>query len=291
MQESNLLYNAKEVYKADVDFLNPSTLARITSFLRITPDFFLGGVQKGGTTSLYAALCQHPQIIPAKFKEVFYYGNSSNYKNGLSYYKQFFATSRYKKSLEGKIGKHALTLDASTNTFDSKEAPGRILKDNPDAKIIFILRNPGDRAFSHYKMGVQREWELADFEKALELEEKRIEDGKTNSLSDKNHNYAYYRLGYKSRGIYVEYLKNWMSIFPNKNILVISSEEFLKNEEQTYKTVCEFLKIDVIKIKSEKLNEGPSGKMKTETKKMLNDFYKPYNEELFKLLNKKFDWD
>jgi hypothetical protein len=287
----DLLYDTKELYRSDLDFLDLSLVCRATSFLRITPDFFIGGVQKGGTTSLYAALVQHPQIIPGKFKEVFYYGNSDNYNKGLGHYKQFFATSFHKKNKESKLGKPALAVDASTNTFEGKEAPQRILKDNPDAKIIFILRNPTERAYSHYKMSFGRKWDLATFEKALELEEARIEEGKKRSVEFSGHNYAYQRLGYKSRGVYINYLKNWYNEFPKENILVVSSESFFANPGYVFGMICDFLKIDnTVRVKFDKLNEGSEEKMNEKTRESLDNYFKPYNEELFTLLNTRYDW-
>jgi hypothetical protein len=263
----------------------------LTSFLRITPDFFIGGVQKGGTTSLYAALSQHPQIIRAKFKEVFYYGNNDNYSRGTAHYKQFFVTSFYKNRLENKLGKPALTLDATTNTFESKEAPKRILKDNPEAKIIFIVRNPTDRAFSQYKMSQKKGWDTATFEQALELEEARIAEGAERAKDFNGHNYAFQRLGYRTRGQYVNYMRNWFNEFPKENILVLNSESFFENPSHVYETICDFLKIDNnVAVKFDKLNEGSGSKMDERTRESLNNYFKPYNEELFKLLNKKFDW-
>lgn len=291
MQDSDLLYDAKTLYRSNLHELGMSGFCKLTSFLRITPDFFIGGVQKGGTTSLYAALVQHPQIIRAKFKEVFYYGNSDNYEKGLGHYKQFFATSFHKNSLERKLGKRALTLDATTNIFESREAPGRILNDNPKAKIIFILRNPAERAFSQYKMSKKKGWEKATFEQALELEEARIADGLKRANDFHGHNYAFQRLGYKSRGQYVNYMKNWFAEFPKENILVLNSECFFQNPSAAFENICDFLEIDnKVNVKFDKLNEGSKGQMEEKTKIYLEDYFKPYNEELFTLLKTRYDW-
>lgn len=288
---ADLLYNTKELYRSNLDELPLSNFCRLTSFLRIMPDFFIGGVQKGGTTSLYAALAQHPQIIRAKFKEVFYYGNSNNYRKGLAHYRQFFATSIHKNNKQNKLGKTVLTLDASTNTFESREAPKRILKDNPNAKIIFILRNPTERAFSQYKMSKKKGWELATFEQALELEEARIAEGEIRGKEFFGHNYAKQRLGYKSRSLYVDHLKHWFSEFPKENVLVTSSEDFFANPSQVFASICDFLKIDNdFNPKFDKLNEGSGDKMDAKTREFLSNYFKPYNEELFTLLNTRYDW-
>lgn len=279
-----LLYNAETVFAESKDHL-PSAFCRLTPFLRIMPDFFLVGVQKGGTTSLFEALYQHPQIIPNKTKEMFYYGNSNNFKKGKSFYKQFFATEVHKNSCEKRVEKPCHAIDASTDSFDSKEAPQRIFADNSNAKIVIILRDPVERAYSQYKFSVKLGYEQASFEKALDLEEERIASGEA------AHNYAFQRLGYKSRGIYCNYIKNWQNIFDSKNIFIASSEEFFKEPRIMYNKLTDFLGLENNKnAELKKLNQGSSEKMNPETQKMLSDFYKPHNEKLFKILNKRYDW-
>src|SRR5438874_9358033 len=149
----DLLYDPHKVY-SKIDY-GTSILARPFPFARTLPDLFIGGVQKGGTPYLYFALIQQPQIIPAKMKEIFYYNITTNYEKGPAYYKQFFATSFYRNSKEKKTGKIQLTPDATTHTLDCAEAPGRILKDNPNAKMIFVLCEPAERDFSQYRMAVK----------------------------------------------------------------------------------------------------------------------------------------
>lgn len=290
MAQNELLYDAEKLYKEGNSY-QPSLVEKLTSSMRIMPDFFIGGVQKGGTTSLDYAITQHPQIIPGKAKEIFYYGTTTNYEKGLKYYKPYFATKIYKSIKERKTGKLILTLDASTNTIDSKEAAARILKDNPKAKIIFILRNPAERAYSHYKMSVKLGWELTDFEKALELEERRIEDGRKNSLCDPKHNFAYQRLGYRSRGMYFDILQHWFKEFPKENILVACSEDFFRNPSQVFNSICTFLGIETdVNVHFGKMNEGSFEKINPKAHQNLTEFYKPHNEALFKLLGKRFDW-
>jgi hypothetical protein len=286
----DLFYNPEKVYNR-VSGFKSTLFSKLTPDFRCLPDFFIGGAQKGGTTSLYDAIIQHPQIIPAKTKETFYYGTTPEHEKGLLHYRQFFTSSVYKQYKQWQTGKTVFTLDASTNTLDSKEAPARILKDNPKAKLIFMLRNPTERAYSHYKMAVKMGWELADFETALELEEKRIIEGTKHVLSHPRHNYAYQRLGYRARGNYASLLQHWLKEFPRENILITSSEIFFENPIEVYNSICGFLGIDSdVKVNFGKLNEGSSEKMNLETWNKLNEFYKPYNEALFKLLNQRFNW-
>jgi hypothetical protein len=280
-----LLYNPEKVFRQTKAKM-PSLFCRTTGFLRIMPDFFLVGVQKGGTTSLFDALYQHPQIIANKTKEMFYYGNSINYKSGKNYYKQFFATEYHKKSVEKKLGKPCFAIDASTDSFDSKEAPARIFADNKNARIVVFLRDPVERAFSQYKFSVKLGFETADFEKALELENQRIAE-----QVGKEHNYAFQRLGYRSRGMYAEYLENWYKVFDKKNIFVESSEAFFKDPQAVYDQLIDFLGLEKKeKVDFKKLNEGSLEKMSPATRTMLSEFYKPHNKKLFEIIGTSYDW-
>jgi hypothetical protein len=290
MSNFNLLYNPEKVYKRTTDY-TPPLISKLTAFMRIMPDFFIGGIQKGGTTSLYYSLIQHAQIIPGKTKEMFYYGVTPNYQKGTLYYKQHFGTGLYKTFTQLRTGKKMFTVDASTNTFDSKEAPSRILQDKPNAKIIFIFRDPVERAYSHYKMARRMGWESADFETALKLEESRIIDGTKHPLSDPLHNYAYQRLGYRSRGMYAVHLKRWLDEFPNDQIMIINSESFFNDPENILASICKFIGVDEAKnIDFKKMNEGSSDAMLPETRQMLKDFFKPHNEAFFSMINERFNW-
>ncbi len=287
---NELFYNESLVFNKH-DALVASAFVRATSFLRINPDIFIIGVQKGGTTSLYDNLVQHPQIISSKAKEMFFYGNNTRFAKGVLYYKQFFATKLYKAARQNKLKLPAYSVDASTDTFENIYAPQRILSNHKNAKVILLLRNPADRAFSHYKFSVKKGFESTDFEKALELEEKRINTADKKEIADKNHNYAFYRLGYRSRGIYCDSVANWINSIPKNNIYINSSENYFENPEKVFGEICEFAGIkNSNKIIFNKLNEGSSEKMKPETFDSLNKFYKPYNEKLFKILGKKFNW-
>jgi hypothetical protein len=289
MPQDHLLYDPEKVY-SKIDY-STSILARLTSFARMAPDIFIGGVQKGGTTSLYYALSQHPQIIRAKRKEVFYYNITTNYKKGPLWYRQFYGTRLYKKIHERRIGKTSHTIDATTHTLDSKEAPSRILKDVPGAKMIFILRDPVERAYSHYKMAVKKKFEQADFEKALQLEEARIGDGLVHPLRDPDHNYAYQRLAYRAKGIYAPHVNYWFSNFPKQNIHIVNAERFYKDPLFEFNALCRFLEIEEEKkIDFKRMNVGLEGKMNNATREQLKEFYKPHNEDLYKLLGTRYDW-
>ncbi|MDH3765155.1 MAG: sulfotransferase domain-containing protein, partial [Nitrosopumilus sp.] len=93
------------------------------------------------------------------------------------------------------------------------------------------------------------------------------------------------------RSIYVNNLKRWFEIFPRNQILIIKSEDFKSNKAEILKKTFEFLNIssyDLSDLKNK--NVARYSSINSDTKKMLEDFFKPYNEKLYDLLNINFDW-
>lgn len=260
----------------------------ITSNFRITPSFFIIGVQKGGTTSLSKYLEQHPEIIPAQRKDVFYFNNNIHYQKGINWYKAHFALKTYKKIYDSKNSTNAITYDSTPNYFDIPEAAQRIHKFNPNAKLILLLRNPIDRVWSNYQMAKRFGFETLSLEEALELENDRL----NLDIINQNHNYIYQRLTYKKRGIYINNIKTWINTFSKDNLLILNSENLFKDTEITYNKVLDFLKLKPTeKVDFKPINQGNySEEMAPKTREMLAAFYQPYNEELYKLLNVDYGW-
>ena len=245
---------------------------------RKLPTIFIIGVQKGGTTSLLTDLIQHPEIIAPKYKETFYFNDVNNFNKGLNWYKSHFPLN-----LSNKIK----TIDASANYFESIDAAKKIKEVVPDAKIILLLRNPVDRAFSHYKMAVKRGFEKLSFEAALESEQSRIEYGK--SMGE--HNYAFQKLGYASKGKYSDFLPSWLNQFNKDEILILSSEEYFNTPKKTLEQIVHFLNLNPFSFDTVNWkNKGNSETINETTKSNLEEYFKPYNEELYNLLGKKLTW-
>src|SRR6266545_2679823 len=140
-----------------------------SGFLRTTlpidrplPKIFIAGAQKSGTTSLYSLLLQHPSIAAPLLKEPFYFGNDDRYPNFLPKYQKNFPPRMKLNYLRRKTGAGE-TIDATTNYFDNPQAAKRIKENVPNAKVILLLRNPVDRAFSQYKMAVRNKLESLSF--------------------------------------------------------------------------------------------------------------------------------
>jgi len=137
----------------------------ITGFAHVIPDFLIIGFPKCGTTSLYEYLLQHPDIHPPIGKEIDYFDRL--YSRGRNWYKVRFPTV-FKKNIFTKVlGRDFLTGEATPRYMIHPHALNRIKKILPKAKFIILLRNPIDRAFSHYNMNFRNGYENLSFEQDI----------------------------------------------------------------------------------------------------------------------------
>ena len=253
------------------------------------PNFFVIGGVRCGTTSLYHYLGQHNCIKQAAYDELGYFDD--NFHLGLNWYRSLFPTKFVQKNIESEYKKF-LTYDVTPFYIYNPLVVDRIFKFSPNAKIIAILRNPIDRAYSNYNQKMQDEGDTkTTFEEIVYSEIEKIE----NDENDEE-NYAFlvdefYEL-LLARGFYAKQLEFWFKKFPRKNVLLISSEELAINTDKTVSEIFEFLEVPNQKISDlTKQNERKYPRMKDSTRNTLINFYKPYNEKLFCMLGSKFDWD
>jgi len=250
------------------------------SFKRLT-DFLIIGTQKGGTSSLYNYLSQHPDTQLPHPKEVHYY--DYNYEKGLSWYKNHFPVKWNKK----------LTGEASPSYLFNPCVVKRVHADLPDVKIIILLRDPVSRAFSHYKMNVKNGIEPLSFEEAIDREEERLEKGSSDMQEDElffSNNYR--RYSYVKRGFYDEQLANWLQYYPLNQMMIIKSEDLYKDSEKVVKQVCEFLDLKTVAngINYANKNKGIPGELNETTSIRLRSIFEEHNARLFELTGKTFSW-
>lgn len=277
-------------YKRIIYGLVKRNFRYITGPLRVLPDFIIIGCQKCATTSLYDYMIQHPNIFSASEKEIHYF--DSNYNVGITWYRSFFPTIFQKKFLQYRKQKFT-SGEASPMYIFNSVAAKRISELLPQVKLIAILRNPVDRAYSHYNMQVKNGYESLSFEDALAIEEKRIAGEREKELQ--NENYVGINLrdfSYLSRGIYIDQLEHWMKYFNRKQFLILTTEELEDNPINTMNKIFEFLDLPSYEIKNlKRMNVGEYKIMSHETRKMLIEYFKPYNERLYKFLGINLDWD
>jgi hypothetical protein len=205
------------------------------------PNFLCIGTQKAGTTLLYEILRQNPQIFLPQIKEIHFFDIDENFYKGIDWYKQFFIHSE-DNQIRGDITPAYLFFDY---------VPARIKNTlGSDIKFLAMLRNPVDRAYSHYWMSYRRGYEKYPFERAIIMEHARMRK----DHFKKNH------LSYLSRGFYSEQVKRYLSIFPFDNVKVIIFEEFITNMKPHMKDILAFLGCDELgftfTIRRDRVHEG-----------------------------------
>ena len=164
-----------------------------------------------------------------------------------------------------------------------------IIKLLPNVKIISQLRNPIDRAYSNYQLGVREGHEKLSFEQSIDLELKNLEKETSDNYRIETFSRPF---SYISKGLYARQLQIWFDLFPKENILITSTEEMAFNPQHFMNKIFDFLNISKYDIKNPQKRKSENyPKIKSETRKLLIEYFKPYNEELYKLIGKSFDWD
>ena len=259
--------------------------------IHVLPDFIIFAEGRCGTTSLYEAIVEHPNVHRALQKEIYFF--DAEFQRGVGWYKHHFPFV-WKKYLSTKIQrKKFLTGEATPRYCTHPHAPKRVYELIPKVKLIALLRNPIDKALSTYQLQRARGGEKLSFEDGMKEEESRIEGEMEKMEKDENYYSAnFFRYSYLTRGIYVNGLKKWMDIFPRDQFFFQDSESFFKNPSHTLNQIYEFLNLPKFQAKQHPhygSRKYPS--MKPETRKLLIEHFKPYNEKLYKLIGKSFDWD
>ena len=168
------------------------------------PNFFIVGAGKSGTSSLYEYLKQHPQIFMSEFKEPLFFVPPSEVKDHLYKSKENYL------ALFDKVDKEIAIGESSTPYLFYRESAKRIKNEIPEVKIIILLRNPVELAFSMYLHEIRTGAERLSFKNAIKVEKKRKNDPKFKLKSKTFHAGRYYI----SRAMLYSQVKNYLEINP-----------------------------------------------------------------------------
>lgn len=244
------------------------------------PEFLVIGAQRAGTTSLYEYLTRHRDIAPAARKETHFF--SLFYLRGLRWYREQFP------------GGGGITGEATPYYLFHPAAPARVRTDCPDVRLIVLLRDPVERAFSQYKHSVKQGWESLSFEEALREEPNRLRHEDDRRLSDPSYrSFAHQHLSYGARGRYSQQLERWLERFPRQQLLVLSSESFFRDPQDVLTRTFRFLGVPDQAIGPfEPRNVSTSAAaMPEETRARLRDHFSLQNARLFAMLGDDFGWN
>jgi hypothetical protein len=256
----------------------------LTGPLRGLPSVLIIGAQRSGTTSLFNYLVQHPDVLPPLGKEIHYF--DLHFGRGVRWYRGRFPFSH-------RLTPPALTIDASPYYLLHPLAPERAAQLLPEVKLVAVLRNPIDRAFSHYQHEVRERRESLSFADAIEREPGRLAGEEERLRQEPGyHSYNHRRFSYASRGRYIEQLRRWVQHFPRSQLLVLQSERLYRDPAAVTAAVHSFLG-----LRSHRLDRYPAfyegnyaRTMPEELRSRLAGYFEPYNRELYRWLGEEFDW-
>ena len=249
------------------------------SALRL-PDFIIGGAPRSGTTWLYAVADRHPDLELAKpvVPEPKFFLRDDLYARGIKYYSDTWFASIPRGKIAG---------EKSTNYLESAVAAERIHQCLPTARLLFVLRNPIDRAFSNFLWSRQNGVETEDFETALALEQ----DRELNTPEELRYARPHALF---SRGLYAELLRPYFAYFPVEQIHVLRYEDIMTAPGTVAESMHRFLGVSPRPQDGESqdaLNaakEAHNGTMKPATRDQLSARYAKANEQLYALLGPTF---
>ncbi|MEP7129431.1 MAG: sulfotransferase [Chitinophagales bacterium] len=196
------------------------------------PNFFIVGAPKAGTTSLYYYLKKHPEVFMSSIKEPNYFSYEETVKQNLYHKEKGVGTlEEYLQLFETANGRHKAVGEASVSYLFYPSVPAKIKELSPDAKIIMSLRNPVDRAFSHYFM----EHKLGYVSESLE------------NIVSKTSKHKFAHLWYQQYielGLYYEQVKRYIDVFGKDNVRIFIYDELSDDMQGMILNVLHYLNID-----------------------------------------------
>jgi len=252
------------------------------------PDFVVIGAQKCGTTFFYHLLSQHPLVEPAASKELHFF--DKNFDLGVEWYRRCFPAPRWED------GRRTITGEATPYYMFHPLASERMAEVIPQARLIMLLRNPVDRAYSHHQQEVRKGGETLNFEEAVEAEETRLRSEREMLLENEHYaSFEHQRLSYLSRGIYVNQLLRWAEFFDREQMLVLKSEDFFEKPQDVLKSVLDFLELPTWKPTPSEMgtrrNESRYERgMDPVLRRRLEEYFEPHNKRLYDFLGVDLGW-
>jgi hypothetical protein len=261
-----------------------------TAALRLQPSFIMIGAQRCGTTSLFRALMAHPQVVrPAFHKGINFF--DLNYYRGRTWYRGHFPVARIAQAATARHG-GPVTFEASGYYMYHPFAMERMAHDLPGVKLVVMLRDPVERAFSAYKHEYARGYEWETFEKALELEDDRLVGETDRMRADPSYeSFTHRHHSYTRRGHYADQLERIFELFPRDHVHVMDSEAFFARPAQEFHALTDFLGLRAFQPASfGQHNARPGTLMAPQIQDMLEDHFAPHNKRLAGLLDWRPEW-
>jgi hypothetical protein len=266
-------------------------LGRISYRARMLPGFLIIGAQRCGTTSMYRALRHHPAVLKAPVHKGVHYFDVA-YDRDISWYQAHFPLSATARRVERAVGVPAATFESSPYYMFHPLAAERIASDLPGVRLLVLVRDPVERAYSAHAHELARGHETEPFERALELEDARLEGERDRIIREPGYrSHSHQHHAYRTRGEYIEQLERLESLFGRERIHVVDSGDFFSDPEAAYEAVLDFLGLPHRRTPVfERHNARPRPAMPAALRSALDDRFLSYDERLTAWLGKEPSW-
>ena len=277
-------------------------VGQATAMARPAPDFLVIGTKRGGTTSFYFDLIDHPSIVRLfpppvprlkqdPTKGVHYF--DSNFVRGERWYRSYMPTSASRWVVTRRQGGvRALTGEASPYYLFHPAAAARAHAAIPDLRLIVLLRDPAQRTYSHWKERRRAGAEPLDFEAALDAEPSRLAGERERLLTDPAYtSYAWEQQSYVTQSMYADSLRPWLDLFGRSRLLVLASEDYYSDPVTTLGKVDEFLGLPRRKSSTGRIrNAAPGEPLPVAVNARLADTFRAPNADLLDLVGHDLVW-
>jgi hypothetical protein len=255
--------------------------------LRDPPDYLIIGAKRAGTTSLYNYLLANPSVAPLfpavqGIKGVHYFDRQAD--RSFSWYRSHFPV----RTNRG----HRLCGESSPYYLYHPLAARRVAAALPSVKLIVLLRDPAERAWSHYKDEVRNGRETLSFRDAVAAERERTDVELQRLLADEHYRSEHYEhLTYVSQGLYAHHLARWLDRFRPDRLCVLRSESMFADPEATYARVLDFLGlVRRTAVSFDRFNATEPDPDDTGAVDELRRYYEPHNRRLTDLVGWEPAW-
>ncbi len=246
------------------------------------PSIVIIGVQRGGTTSLFRYLGAHHQIVAPLSKELNYL--SLHYGNGVGWYRGHFP----------RLPEGTQTLEASPLYLVDPRVPARAAAELPSTRFIALLRNPVERAYSHYLHNLEHGFEPLPFVDALEAEPERLARAERMGLDTRRGLMLMRNSSYAHRGLYADHLSRWYEHVPRERVHVLRSEDLFSDPETTFNTLIDQMGLEPASgITFKRMNHWEDDsvtQLTPQVRRQLEERFRAPNERLASMLNWTETW-
>jgi Sulfotransferase domain len=277
--------------KRTAQVISAQGVGRATQRFRTLPTLLIAGGQRCGTTSMYRALTQHPAVFKAVLHKGVHYFDT-HYDRGLPWYRAHFPLQMSVRRGARRTSSTPVILESSPYYGFHPLAGTRIGADLPGVRLLVLLRDPVERAYSAHAHELARGYETEPFERALELEDSRLAGEERRLIDDPTYvSHAHQHQAYVRRGQYIDLLTRLEQVVGREGMLVVDSHRFFSQPDQVLDEVLGFLDLPRSPdIRVERHNARPRAAISDSVGHRLDEHFIPYDERLAEWLGWTPSW-